>query len=459
MRNAIFASLLAFTVGCGTDAEPGGTDPGPVPRATWYQDVAPILANRCMSCHQEGGIAPFALTEYEEVVPIANMVKAAIDEGIMPPFSADATDDCTPRHGWKEDPRLTEAEKTAIASWIEDGYAKGEMAEIAIAPVVDLANKTHSLTPAPYVTQGVSDEFVCFLLDPELTADAWLTGWQVRPGNPTVVHHAVLSSLPANIMTAAKAQVGVGNSFACSAAAGVPGSVIVGAWAPGGQPFDSGDIGIKLGAGEGLIMQIHYHPAGVAAEPDATTVDLRVTSTRPAAEYVLRGFGNVHGAPGLQPGPYDPPTGPKFEIPPNVADGLEVMFQTVPLAANELRVMTAFPHMHFVGTSLSAWVTHARPQPGEPEKECLVNVNRWNFDWQRQYAVDAPAIEDLPSIRPGDRLELRCKYDNTLANPFVERSLADQGLAFPVTVNLGEETTDEMCLSLFAAVEIDPTRE
>lgn len=454
MRNVILASLFAFTVGCGTDTVPPGSDPDPIPRATWYQDVAPILARSCMGCHQDGGIAPFALTEYEEVVEIADMVKAAIDSGIMPPFGADTTDDCTPRHGWKDDPRLTEAEKTTIANWIEDGRHAGEPAEITIAPVVDLANKTHSLTPAPYVTQGVSDEFVCFLLDPELATDSWLMGWQVRPGNPTVVHHAVLSSLPANIMTVAKVQVGVGNSFSCSAAAGVPGSVIVGAWAPGGQPFDSGDIGIKLGAGEGLILQIHYHPGGAIAEPDATTIDLRVTSKRPAAEYILRGFGNVHGAPGLQPGPYDPPTGPKFEIPPNVADGLEVMHQTVPLEASELRVLTAFPHMHFVGTSLSAWVVHARPQPGEPEKECLVNVNRWNFDWQRQYSVDAPDIMDLPSIRAGDRLELRCTYDNTLSNPFVQRALADQGLSAPVTVNLGEETTDEMCLSLFAAVDL-----
>lgn len=456
MRNAIFASLLAFTVGCGTDAEPGGSDPEPVPRATWYQDVAPILATHCMSCHQDGGIAPFALTEYEEVVPIGDMVKKAIDDGIMPPWSVDATDDCAPSHGWKDDPRLSEAEKTTIASWIEDGYKAGEPADITVAPVPDLANKTHSLTPDPYVTQGVTDEFVCFLLDPELATDSWLTGWHVRPGNPTVVHHAVLSSLPANLMAAAKNQIGVGHSFPCSAAAAVPGAQIVGAWAPGGQPYDSGELGIKLAAGEGLIMQIHYHPAGTIAEPDATTVDLRITQTRPAAEYVLRGFGNVHGAPGLQPGPYDPPEGPKFEIPANVSDGEELMYQTVPLAQNELRVLTAFPHMHFVGVGLSAWVTHARPQPGEPARECLVNVNRWNFDWQRQYSVDAAAIEELPSIRPGDRLELRCKYDNTIENPFVQRALADQGLDAPVTVHLGEQTTDEMCLSLFAAVDMGP---
>jgi hypothetical protein len=108
--------------------------------------------------------------------------------------------------------------------------------------------------------------------------------------------------------------------------------------------------------------------------------------------------------------------------------------------------------MHFVGIGLSLWVHRAAPQNGEPTDECLVNVNRWNFDWQRQYAVDAP-IESLPQVRPGDQVEIRCTYDNTLANPFVQRALADLGLTAPIYVHLGETTTDEMCLTLLATVD------
>jgi len=451
MRSVIFASLLGIIGACGSDTGTPGTDPPVTDGVNWYRDVSPIVSEHCMGCHQEGGIAPFSLTTYEDAAPIAEMLVDAVDTGIMPPFSADVTSDCTPTHGWKNDPRLTAAQKAILAQWITDGRQLGDPADIQIPAPPDLAAKTHTLTALPYVTSGDTDQFICFLLDPQTTADSWLTGWQVRPGNATVVHHAVVSTLPAALMPAAKNQVGVGAAFACSAAAGVPGSAIVGAWAPGGQPFDSGSVGTKINAGDGLILQIHYHPAGVIADPDATAVDLRLQTTRPLAEYGLRGFGNVHGAPGLQPGPYDPATGPKFEIPPNVADGMETMWQTLPDAAPAQRVMTAFPHMHFVGVGLSAWVHRANPRAGEPTDECLINVNQWNFDWQRQYSVDAP-IEELPEIRGGDRIELRCKYNNTVQNPFVLRALADQNLDAPVTVHLGESTTDEMCLSLFAMI-------
>lgn len=451
MKSLIFASLLGIAGACGTDTGSPGTDPVPTDGVTWYREVSPILAEHCMGCHQEGGIAPFSLTTYEDAAPLADQLVEAIDAGIMPPFSAADGADCTPTHGWKEDPRLSPDEIATIKQWITDGRQLGEPQEIEIPAPPDLAAKTHTLTPQPYVTSGATDQFMCFLLDPQTTADTWLTGWQVRPGNAKVVHHAVVSTLPAQLMPQAKTQLGVGTAFPCSAAAAVPGAQIVGAWAPGGQPFDSGTVGIKIGAGDGLILQIHYHPAGEIADPDATSVDLRLATTAPAAEYVLRGFGNVHGAPGLQPGPYDPLTGPKFEIPANVADGMETMAITIPALARPQRVMTAFPHMHFVGVGLSAWVHRASPRAGEPKDECLVNVNRWNFDWQRQYSVDAD-LSQLPEIRGGDRVELRCKYDNTVGNPFVLRALADQNLDAPVTVHLGENTTDEMCLSLFAMI-------
>ena len=38
---------------------------------------------------------------------------------------------------------------------------------------------------------------------------------------------------------------------------------------------------------------------------------------------------------------------------------------------------------------------------------------------------DAP-IESLPSIKGGDKLYLRCTYDNSLGNPHVARALASK---------------------------------
>ena len=73
-----------------------------------------------------------------------------------------------------------------------------------------------------------------------------------------------------------------------------------------------------------------------------------------------------------------------------------------------------------------------------------------SFDWQRMYIYDAP-LELLPSVGPGDSLEVRCTYDNSLANVPLKRGLVAQGRRSPTEIRLGEGTLDEMCL---AAVQL-----
>ena len=47
-------------------------------------------------------------------------------------------------------------------------------------------------------------------------------------------------------------------------------------------------------------------------------------------------------------------------------------------------------------------------------------------------------------------VDIQCKWNNTLANPFVQRMLADGNLPQrPIDIALGEETTNEMCLEIF----------
>jgi hypothetical protein len=113
--------------------------------------------------------------------------------------------------------------------------------------------------------------------------------------------------------------------------------------------------------------------------------------------------------------------------------------------------------MHYIGVGLKVKITRANPLPGEPTEECLVNVDDWDFDWQRSYQYDAP-IEDLPTVGNGDIVEITCTYDNTIDNPFVERALEELGLTDPVDVVLGEESLDEMCLGIFPILFDAPAR-
>lgn len=447
----VFAALLAA---CGNDSAGTGPDAQPLARATWYQDVGPILSKHCMSCHQDGGIAPFPLTEYDDARDHAAMAIAQIDKGAMPPFDAREEADCTPRFGWVDDPRLTIDEKAKLRDWIDGGYARGSEAAIARPPGTALPGITRTLTPSQsFTTVGDRDQFTCFLLDPGADKLTWMTGLQVRPGNPKVVHHVVLSEVQAGDPLLAAHAVGV--PFNCDQMA-TPNQFVVSIWTPGNQPMQTpADLAVPILAGAKIMMQIHYHPAGLVNEPDTTAVDLRFSPTTPKRMYFITAFGNEASAPTLLPDP-DDQGAPRFLVPRNKADHTEHMRRTVPDLGGfqDVRLYSVNPHMHLVGTHIASKIERPAARGADPQTECLANGG-WNFDWQRTYIYDTP-LDQLPSVKAGDVIDVSCHWNNTIDNPFVQRMLADSHLPpLPVDISLGEMTTNEMCLEIFGlAVQV-----
>ena len=464
MRGSLL--LVTFGVGlltaaCGNDTSDGTGDPAPVPRATWYQDVAPILSKHCMSCHQAGGIAPFSLTDYQDAVETSSQLMDKVDQGIMPPFDAREEADCTPRYGWQDDPRLTDAEKNTLHTWIEDGTALGTEAEVPKPPTTALQGISKTMTPTQgFTATGTKDQFICYVLDPGNTQLTWLTGLQVRPGNNIVVHHAVLAEVTKQPdIDALVAQRGIGQPWDCSAQA-TPGDFVVNVWTPGNEPMQTpSELAVPLVPNAKIVMQIHYHPAGMTNDIDFTSVDLRVSNVWPRKMYFVAAFGNEAAAPNLDPSPDEPPGAPpKFMIPRNDPDHPETMSRTLDTLGGltGVKVFSVNPHMHLVGTHISGKIVRPTARGNDPQTECLANGG-WNFDWQRTYIYDAP-IDSLPGIEAGDKIEISCKWNNTIQNTFVQRMLHDSGLPpQPIDINLGEQTTNEMCLEIFGlAVDAPP---
>lgn len=446
---SVVVVLGAGLLACTKDMD-SGLDAQNAPRATWYQDVGPIMAKHCMSCHQTGGIAPFTLTEYDSVRDHATRAIDKIDKGEMPPFDAREEADCTPRFGWVDDPRLTSDEKQKLRDWVSDGFALGVEAAIPRPPGTDLAGVTTTLQPAvPFVTQGNRDQFICTVLDPQATQLQWMTGLQLRPGNDKVVHHAVLFEVqPGAELTALLADHQVGVPYDCDQMP-TPGQFVISIWTPGNQPMQTPpDLAVPIVAGSKIVMQIHYHPAGVVNDPDLTSVDLRLTRTAPKKMYFITAFGNEPTAPNLLPDP-DDVGAPQFLIPRNVADHVEHMRRVVNIGTlTDVRIYSANPHMHLVGTHIAGKIERPAPRGSDPQNECLANGG-WNFDWQRTYIYDAP-LDRLPSLQTGDIVDVTCHWNNTIENPFVQRMLADGNLPpQPVDIALGEQTTNEMCLEIF----------
>jgi hypothetical protein len=55
-------------------------------KVTFARDIAPILQQRCETCHRPGQVAPFSLTDYEEAKSHAEMLVEVTRQRIMPPW-------------------------------------------------------------------------------------------------------------------------------------------------------------------------------------------------------------------------------------------------------------------------------------------------------------------------------------------------------------------------------------
>lgn len=436
-----------------TSTPPTAAATGP----TFHEHVEPILQARCQKCHHPTGLAPFSLLTYADAKSMAPAMREETTARRMPPWGAQDTAECKPRLGWNHDERLTDVEIKTIADWEAAGAPEGDPREApppAKLEPLELPNPTVTVQPRqPFVTSGTKDQFRCFVLDaPALESGAYITGIHVVPGNRKVVHHAVVFTDP-NGTQAAKA--GPDGSFDCSsaamAAAGGNGgptqgqSVTLDVWTPGVDPVDlPPNIAMPMVPGSKLIMQIHYSPGGTTADPDLTKVQLRASLVKPEFLLFTTAVGNfpttVNGE-GLLPGPADPPGTVEFRIPANAKAHVEQMLFTLPAradaATNKIWVYGVMGHEHLAGVDVKVELERAG------DTQCLLQ-DRWDFHWQRMYTY-AATPEKLPTLEPGDKLKLRCTYDNTMQNRRLAAEYRARNLQ-PMDLTLGEQTLDEMCL-------------
>lgn len=450
---------------------------------TWYADVAPIVGEKCNGCHQEGGIAPFPLTSYEQAKRMAGAMIDAVEKGRMPPFLAEETPECKPPH-FLNDRRLSAAQKATVRAWVDAGTPEGDRSRAApIPPSISLALAREDMAvrlPKPITVEHTEhgDVHTCMIVDPALAEDIYVTGRQLVPGNKRVLHHfnayivqpkkpdgTPLTKAQIADVVRAKKGVALGERWDCFGGLGLEGmelsTELLTTWSPGGAPnVAPRDSAQPIAKDSLLLLNFHYHPLDHAEVDADTYLALTLSKERPA--YISRPImiGNI-------PGRYDLPSGvaelvkqpgeerAQFVIPAGAKNHVEEMTWTWKLK-NPLRVYGAGSHMHFVGRDQLVTLENAKPRADEEARECLIHTPKWNYNWQGRYYYDA-SYEDFPQMDDGDVLRIRCIYDNSTDNPFVRKALAELGLPAPIDVKLGENTLDEMCLGGINIIYPNPT--
>ncbi|MCH8813176.1 MAG: hypothetical protein IID07_15225 [Gemmatimonadetes bacterium] len=108
-------------------AEDFGIDPAGV---TYHKDIAPILRVNCVKCHTTEGMAPMALTTYQEVRRWSQRIKerTAIRDrsGAMPPFYVERNIGI---QEFRDSEYLRDEELAKIQAWVDHGAPEGDPAD------------------------------------------------------------------------------------------------------------------------------------------------------------------------------------------------------------------------------------------------------------------------------------------------------------------------------------------
>jgi hypothetical protein len=407
---------------------------GPAPTVTWQDDVAPLLAARCTSCHQPGGVA-FDLTTHASAAARAATLVDAVEAGRMPPWPARTGEGCPDGPALVDDPTVSDAERGALTAWADSDRSTDD-ASVLARPAEPPSVRPDRVLRAGAAWEGPpGDAVVCTDLGVLPATDAWIAAADIVPADRAATHHAVLlwSDEPAQ----------ASGWWPCAGEVGVSEPLLF--WAPGLGPLRfPDDTALRVPPTAHLVLQVHVHtapsaPAPVRFEPPEVALELRDAAPDREARLLIVGDAR-DAAGGLRPDPADRGA-PEFRVPAGAVGHTETMDVPVggpPDAA--LRLWAVGHHLHRFGVAMHTTLADGR---------CALDTPRWDPNWHRLYALASDEAEAW-TLRAGDRVTLRCTYDNGPTSPGAAEVLAEAGLDAPVDVTLGAGGLEEMCSALLA---------
>lgn len=339
---------------------------------SYSKTIAPILKENCVACHINGGIAPWAMSEYNMVKGFAPMMREVIRTKRMPPWHSD------PEIGhWSNEAGLSDEETKTLIAWIEAGAPRGD-GDDPLIKVPPLDNQWSLGEPDLILdipafdvpASGIVDYQFPTILNP-LDKDVWVVAAAIIPGDPKAVHHILAGSSEKPIVESR-----LENIF----------ENFILTYAPGNEAAAMPEgTGVFVPKGGVYQFQMHYTPYGKASV-DRSKIGLYFSETPPDNFYREQVIAN-----------------PMLAIPPN-ADRHEVhaYFDF----SKDAMIHALFPHAHYRGRSLEFELEYP-----DGQKEVILSVPNYDFNWQRTYNFSEP--KQVPA---GTRIVHRTVYDNSSKN-------------------------------------------
>ncbi len=401
--DAFDETVVTESIGCELDFPARDQHVSNVP--DYAMDVAPILQEKCVSCHIEGGIAPFAMDSHMMVQGWSPMMKEVVMTKRMPPAQVDPSVNHFTNARYMNPDQLQ-----TLIHWIDAGAPRGNsevdpLARVRSPETVWELGEPDYIVEVPAFTvpaTGVLD-YENVTINLPFEEDVWVKSVQHVPGDRRVLHHLLSYIVPADYDK--RIIEGENDSY----------REFLEGYAPGKDesvtyPENSG---MFIPKGSAVQMSLHYTTFGKETV-DKTLLGLYFADEKPEHQYST--YSLSHG-------------GRNIVIPPRAN---EHKMSASYVFKDEVMLHGLRPHMHYRGKYMRMDVIYP-----DGTKDEIINVPDYNFAWQPTYRLADPML--LPA---GSRVMIEGAFDNSqynLGNPDPDAE-----------VRGGAQSWDEMFIGYFS---------
>lgn len=456
---------------------------------SFKEEVLPIIEDNCASCHTSGQMAAqhVLLDTAGDVQAVSDGIKTVTQSGYMPPWPA-SDEGVELSHV----ARLSKKELATLAAWSDGG---GQL-DVAADTPIEMPKAVAAAQPRDDYTGTLpgyagslanANDYRCFVVDPKVTEDTYLTGYRFTPDQIQEVHHVQVFQISDEQLAYSANLDGKDGKpgWSCYSGpnllgrrpdrvAGQPRQHDVGfagqpnlvaGWVPGQSPvIYPQNSGILLHKGDALVVQMHYHYADTPV-PDASTIELQLD--KKADSPTVRPLRVVNPL-----APVEIPCAPKDQDEPlcdrdaaiaeneklyggagaNNEAGLLALCHKTPeeltagfdgtvarsscttTVPEDGEIVGIMGHMHTLGKSIKLTL-----DKGTADEQVLLDIPHWSFDWQMNYGLAEPL-----HVKAGQKIEIECAWDRSI-----------DPLRAPKYIVFAEGTEDEMCFATYSLLPDD----
>ena len=342
-------------------------------------DVAPIIIENCVACHNQGGVGPFAFDSYVMVLGWSPMIREVLMNKRMPPMQVD------PDIGHSDNARyLPTKELQTLVHWIDAGAPRGLSATDPLEnfepanedrwvlgePDYIVSAKSHDVPPT-----GVLD-YVYDRVDLPFAEDKWLRAVEYKAGDSSVLHHLVtfVTAPDEDFWGKERDEIYTERRFVESYS---PGKV-------NAKIFEKG-TGVFIPKGSSLSMQFHYVTNG-RRTTDSSRIGLYFSEEQNLRERLVQVVSSRFVLP---------PNEPNFEL------QADFVFES-PVVLTGVRAK-----MNYRGKRMKFSIEEA-----DGIIKDIFSIPAYNYGWQPHYKLNEPLV-----LEAGTKIYVRGALDNSISNP------------------------------------------